>query len=187
MSCPTRSGPENVRPTVAMHRYTERHPRNRFADRVPQSHPPLIARRADRPCPSEWRLRALPFFEEVDAGKRDWSARRRVRIGRRPFRNNTGAVRRCRCEVRPQHIEGGSSRLHLAPFKPDRVVAEAADRARVMRDEQDRASLRLRRRQRRKAFLTEGSIPDGKHLVDDEDVRFNREGNRKPKTHVHAR
>ena len=96
-------------------------------------------------------------------------------------------MRRCRCEVCPQHIKGGSSRLHLAPFKPDCIVAEASDRARVMRDEQDRASLRLRRRQRRKTFLTEGSIPDGTHLVDDKDVRFNREGNRKPETHVHAR
>ena len=56
-----------------------------------------------------------------------------------------------------------------------------------MRHENDRPALALELVHAFHAFLLESFVPYGEHLVDEQHVRLDVDGNRKPETDVHAR
>ena len=75
-----------------------------------------------------------------------------------------------------------------APFvHPDRLVAELADRAQAVADEDDRPRLRAELAHLLEGLLPEARIAGGERFVDHEDVRIHVDGHRESEAPVHPR
>ena len=72
-----------------------------------------------------------------------------------------------------------------ALLEDEAAIAEALDAAHVVRDEQDRAALRLHPVELVEALVLEGGVADRQHLVHEHDVRvdLDRDGKRQPHLH----
>ena len=75
----------------------------------------------------------------------------------------------------------------LAALEQHRAVAEARDRAHVVRDEQDRPALVLEALELLVALLLERGVADGEHLVDQQHVGLDLDRGREREPDVHAR
>src|SRR2546423_415494 len=70
--------------------------------------------------------------------------------------------------------------------QPDRALAEARDRAEIMRHEHDRLLRRAELADLCEALVLEVLVADREHLVDEEDVRLEVHRDREAEAHVHA-
>ena len=78
--------------------------------------------------------------------------------------------------------------LHdAAALEQHRSVAEPLDGAHVVRDEDDRLAGLLQALEPVEALLLEGGVADREHLVDQQDVGVDLNGDREREAHGHAR
>ena len=73
-----------------------------------------------------------------------------------------------------------------AVLHEDRAVAELRDCLHVVRDEEHRAAVRAEVLHAPEAATLELRVPDGEHLVDEQDLRLEVRGHREREPHVHA-
>ena len=207
----TRPDTHHIGAALAMHRHAERHARHRHVRLIAHADLPRVAGgkpgtvrgpcfagrvhlRVDAPTQRPYTITAARDggvvrrrSHDVHPAQRDRATRHAVWVWRRPLGHDPGPVGPRGCEVLPQHVDRRPGRAHLSLVQPDRLIAEAAHRPRVVRHKQDRAPLRLRLRQRREALLPKRRVADRQDLVNDHHIRFDREGYRKPEAHIHAR
>ena len=74
----------------------------------------------------------------------------------------------------------------LTGREEDRPLAQALDRLRIVRYEQNRAASILEGRDDAEAFPLKVLVTDGEDLVEEENVRLEERGDRKPEPHRHA-
>src|SRR5438105_2193042 len=74
----------------------------------------------------------------------------------------------------------------MAVLEPDRAIAEPANLRLVVRGEQDRGASRLELAEPVEALALKAHVPDGEHLVDDEDLRLDAHRDREGETQLHA-
>src|SRR5438309_2299811 len=79
-----------------------------------------------------------------------------------------------------------AGRAHAAAVEPDRALAEAAHRAEVVRDEDDRLPLGAELGDLREALVLEVLVPHREDLVDEEGVGVEVDRDREAQAHVHA-
>ena len=84
-------------------------------------------------------------------------------------------------------LRGRTDQLQLASVEQHRAMAEAAHRAHVVGDEQDRPPLLAEPVEDVEALLLEGGVAHGQHLVDQQDVGVHLDHHREGQAHVHAR
>ena len=83
--------------------------------------------------------------------------------------------------VRFAHVHGDPA------LEQQRPVAEALQRAHVVRDEHDRPAAVAQIVEDVEALLLEGGVADGEHLVDHQDVGVDLDRHRERQAHVHPR
>ena len=81
----------------------------------------------------------------------------------------------------------GRSTDHAPRSEQHRAVAEALDRAHVVGDEQDRPPCGAHALELVEALALEGGVADGEHLVDQQHVGVDLDGDREAEPHAHAR
>ena len=89
--------------------------------------------------------------------------------------------------VAVRHIRRVADRHHAALLEQHRAVAEALDRAHVVRHEEDRAALLLQPEELVEALLLEAGVADREHLVDQQHVGIDLDRDREREAHRHAR
>ena len=88
--------------------------------------------------------------------------------------------------VRVDDVVRRALRTDAPLIEPERALAEARDRAEVVRDEHDRLLRGAELADLGEALVLEVLVADREHLVDQEDVRFEVHGDREAEAHVHA-
>ena len=108
-------------------------------------------------------------------------ARRAVPVGRGRLAllGERAAVPRDRLVHRAVERERASLQEH-------RAVAQALDRGRVVRDEEDRAAALLEGRDHAEALALEALVADREDLVEEQHVGLEERGDREPEPHRHA-